>query len=124
MMALKRTKSGCTQKSSSGWVLVESLMSFVLFALVITMLNQQNENDFDHIRELKEKAVKQDISAQTLILRRLKQDYAWLEGEYETGKISDCAPCTGESLKTWYLSWIATRGITQFSSSSHLLEDE
>jgi len=123
-MALKRIKKGYTQNSSSGWILVESLLSCVLFALVIAVLNQQNENDFNHIRALKDKAAKQDISAQTLILRRLKQDYVWLEGEYETGKESDCDPCTGESLKAWYLSWIATRGITQFSSSSHLLEDE
>ncbi|OUR64026.1 hypothetical protein A9Q77_12210, partial [Marinomonas sp. 42_23_T18] len=106
------------------WVLIESLMSLVLFALVISVLNQQNENDFDHIRALKENAAKQDISTQILILRRLKQDYVWLEGEYETGQGSDCDPCAGESLKAWYLSWVATKGVTQFSSSRLLLGDE
>ena len=123
-MSLNRIKKGYTPHSSGGWVLIESLMSLVLFALVISVLNQQNENDFDHIRALKENAAKQDISTQILILRRLKQDYVWLEGEYETGQGSDCDPCAGESLKAWYLSWVATKGVTQFSSSRLLLGDE
>lgn len=122
MMPISRGKRGVTTANSSGgWVLIESLMSLLLFAVMIGVLNQQNENDFDHIRALKEKALKQDVSEQILILRRLQQDYAWLEGEFETGQESTCSTCTGESLKAWYLSWAEAEGVTDISSTSLLL---
>jgi hypothetical protein len=121
MKPLNRFKrSNSCAYASRGWVLIESLISLLLFALIISVLNQQNESDFDQIRVLKAQAANQDVSSQILKLRRLKQDYEWLEGEFETGQESACVYCADESLKTWFLSWAQTGGVITFSST-HLL---
>ena len=62
----------------SGWVLIETLMSLVIFALVISVLNQQNEQEFDQLKVLKSSTKKEYRDQQLLTLRRLKQDYLWL----------------------------------------------
>ena len=106
-----------SKASSSGWVLIETLMSLVIFALVIGLLNQQNEQEFEQIQVLKSSVKKDYRDQQLLTVRRLKQDYLWLEASFETGRVSECVTCSQASLDTWFLHWIAPIGTVEFLSS-------
>jgi len=107
--------------SSSGWVLIETLMSLAVFALVIGLLNQQNEHDFEQLTELKLSTKKSYREQQILTLRRLKQDYTWLEASLDTGGFSECETCTDTSLDAWFLYWIAPIGVIEFLPSEEIL---
>ena len=105
----------------SGWVLIETLMSLVIFALVISVLNQQNEQEFDQLKVLKSSTKKEYRDQQLLTLRRLKQDYLWLEASLEVGGLSECETCSQASLDAWFLHWIAPVGTVEFLSSELIL---
>ncbi|KZM41484.1 hypothetical protein OA92_13850 [Marinomonas sp. SBI22] len=107
--------------SSSGWVLIETLMSLAVFALVIGLLNQQNEHDFEQLTELRLSTKKTYREQQILTLRRLKQDYTWLEASLDTGGFSECETCTDTSLDAWFLYWIAPIGVIEFLPSEEIL---
>lgn len=115
-------KPPLSQKNRQGWVLIESLISLLVFALLFQLLQQQTHNDFTHLRQLKSQSLREFESSQILILRQLVQDYDWLVGEFDTGGDSECGECSAEELKNWSLSWIANAEVTQFSQSSELLE--
>lgn len=107
--------------NSSGWVLIETLMSLAVFALVVGLLNQQNEHDFEQLTELKLSTKKSYREQQILTLRRLKQDYTWLETSLDTGGFSECETCTDTSLDAWFLYWIAPIGVIEFLPSEEIL---
>jgi hypothetical protein len=107
--------------NSSGWVLIETLMSLAVFALVVGLLNQQNEHDFEQLTELKLSTKKSYREQQILTLRRLKQDYTWLEASLDTGGFSECETCTDTSLDAWFLYWIAPIGVIEFLPSEEIL---
>lgn len=107
--------------NSSGWVLIETLMSLAVFALVVGLLNQQNEHDFEQLTELKLSTKQSYREQQILTLRRLKQDYTWLEASLDTGGFSECETCTDTSLDAWFLYWIAPIGVIEFLPSEEIL---
>ena len=107
--------------NSSGWVLIETLMSLAVFALVVGLLNQQNEHDFEQLTELKLSTKKNYREQQILTLRRLKQEYTWLEASLDTGGFSECETCTDTSLDAWFLYWIAPIGVIEFLPSEEIL---
>lgn len=107
--------------NSSGWVLIETLMSLAVFALVIGLLNQQNEHDFEQLTELKLSTKQSYREQQILTLRRLKQDYTWLEASLDAGGFSECETCTDTSLDAWFLYWIAPIGVIEFLPSEEIL---
>lgn len=122
---MRRIASGAAYPySRSGWVLIESLLSLIFFSLILTLLNQQSENDFRHIKAIDEQADQGYRAKQSLMIRRLLQDFAWLEGGKATAEKAACSSCAEAQLEVWFLGWIGDEGVTLPSTSDALGERE
>lgn len=121
MLQLKPVRS---TRQSKGWVLIESLISLLIFALIMSILNTQNRQDFDILNRVKAQQDKVFEAKQILRIRRIKQDFTWLEGEFETLEKSECETCRGELLGYWLLSWLSARDKVLIDSSEDLLDLE
>lgn len=117
----RRKPNEIMRKGVEGWVLTESLLSLVVFALIMGILTQQNKHDFNALSQMK--TINQDDFSRLQILkvRAIKQDYEWLEGSYKAGAMNECSTCAESQLEPWLLNWISSEEKVSLLSSDMLL---
>lgn len=89
-----------------GWLLQETLVSLLLFAVILTLLYEQTQSHWQALQTLEQTHTERFQQQQINRLRLLKQDKTWLVGQWSVPTTVMCDNCSGDALSDWALSWL------------------